>query len=344
MGDEKQDILEVSPEELAERLRSMGQPAYRLRQILAWLYTERVDSFDAMSDLPLELRRSLEAAYTLFRPREVERLRSHDGETEKLLFELADGEQIESVWMKDAGRSTFCISSQAGCGLACRFCSTGAMGFGRNLRPSEIVAQVLALASATTWPANIVFMGMGEPLLNLEAVLLALETLTDARRMGLSPRRIAISTAGITPGIRKLMGGPVLPRLALSLNSPFDEQRSELMPINRKYPLADVLDACREYSARSNRQMVFEYVLLGDVNSSDAAARALAQLAQRLEAIVNVILFNTAEASPFHPPTATEVRRFKAVLKREGVRVTERFRRGRDIAAACGQLRGKHPA
>ena len=344
MHDQPQDILETHPDCLARWLESHGEPAYRLGQILDWVYGKRADSFSTMSNLSLGLRARLQATFSFFAASEIERLRSRDGATEKFLLGLHDGEQVESVWMNDLGHHTFCISSQAGCALNCCFCATGAMGFGRNLKLKEILAQVVALARANGWPANIVFMGMGEPLLNLEAVVPALESLTDLKRFGLGARHITVSTAGVTPGIRKLSRCSARAKLALSLNSPFDDQRSVLMPVNRQYPLPGVLDACREYSERTGRRIVFEYVLLGGVNTSCSTACALAGLARNLGALVNLISFNPVPQCGFHPPARDEVHLFREVLEKEGVRVTERFRRGRDIAAGCGQLKGKHRA
>ena len=340
---ERRHILDASPDELAAWLAESGQPGYRLGQILEWTYVRRVDSFDAMTNLPAALRDALSDAYTIDPLRECERLTSEDGATGKLLFELDDGEQIESVWMNDAGRHTFCISSQAGCQLGCVFCATGAGAFGRNLTTSEILGQVTALARMTGEPRNVVFMGMGEPLLNLEAVIPVLEALTDERRFGLGARRLTVSTAGITPGIGELAACGVRPNLALSLNSPFDEQRRELMPVGVKYPLDGVLEACADYAASTGRRIVLEYVLLGGINTTLVAAGALAKIARNLGALVNLIPYNSVGVPGLKQPAKEEVARFRAVLEDKGVEVAERFRRGRDIAAACGQLRGKHP-
>lgn len=327
---------------LARWLESQGEPAYRLSQIFKCLYVEGVASFSSMTTLPLALRARLDRAFSLFRPKEVARLISHDGRSAKFAFELEDGEEIESVWMRDQEHATFCISSQAGCVLKCRFCATGAAGFSRNLELREILGQVRALARAMGWPANIVFMGMGEALLNLDVVVPALEALTDPQRFALGARRITVSTAGVTPGIRELASCPVRPTLALSLNSPFDGQRSHLMPINKRYPLTGVLEACKDYAERTGRRIVLEYVLLGGVNTSAEAARAVAEIARGLRALVNLIEFNPVPECGFRPPARREANEFRAALKKEGVKVSQRFRRGRDILAGCGQLTGKH--
>ncbi len=343
MSRKPQDILDVSPDDLGRWLEDRREPRYRLDQVLKCLYGDRVASFSEMTTLPLRLRTLLAEAFRFPVLKETGRLTSHDRASVKLAFELEDGEEIESVCMKDGDHLTFCISSQAGCALKCRFCATGAGGFGRNLETGEILGQVLALARGNGWPANVVFMGMGEPLLNPDAVEAALQALVDPRRFGLGARRITLSTAGITPEIRKLAECPVRPNLALSLNSPFDAERSRLMPVNRQHPLAGALDACEEYARRTGRRVSLEYVLLGGVNTSPAAARAVAEIARSLHAMVNLIAFNPVPGCGFHPPGRDEADEFKAVLREAGVQVTQRFRRGRDILAACGQLRGKHP-
>jgi len=339
---ERRHILDVTPDELAEWLAAGEQPRYRLAQILEWAYGRRVDSFDAMSNLPADLRERLAESFRIEGPSEVERLTSEDGATGKLLLELDDGERIECVWMNDDGRHTFCISSQAGCPLGCVFCATGAGGFRRNLTVAEILGQVMALARATGELRNIVFMGMGEPLLNLAAVIPSLEALADERRFGLGARRLTVSTAGIPVGIHALAAFGVRPNLALSLNSPFDEQRRELMPVGATHPLAEVLDACGNYARVTGRRILIECVLLGGVNTSAEAAEAVAGIARDLKALVNLIPFNRVEGAAFREPTRDETAEFKAVLEAKGVGVTERYRRGRDIAAACGQLRGGH--
>jgi len=343
MEDRRPSILEVTPEELLDWLREAGEPAYRLTQILSWVYERRAGSFDAMTNLGRDLRTRLAESFSLAPLRVIGQERSRDGASEKYLFELADGEQIESVRMGGDGHHAFCISSQAGCALGCLFCATGGMGFGRNLTVAEILGQVTALAGGDAWPANIVFMGMGEPLLNLEAVVPALEALADERRFGLGLRRITVSTAGVTPGIKQLAAAPVQPNLALSLNSPFDEERSRLMPINRKYPLRGVLAACRDYVQRTGRRLTLEYVLLGGVNTSPPAAREVARIAHEQGALVNLIAFNPVKGCAFESPHKDEVSRFRSLLEERGVRVTQRFRRGLDVAAGCGQLKGKHP-
>jgi 23S rRNA (adenine2503-C2)-methyltransferase len=305
------------------------------RQDIYWLYVKFAGTFEAMTNLPAALRQRLADEFVIGGLRVVDRQVSTDGETEKFLFECADGERVESVLMHGRPHATFCISSQAGCRLGCSFCATGAMGFARNLSTGEILAQVAALARQNGSVGNVVFMG-------LDAVIPALEALNDERRFALGARRITVSTAGITAGIQRLAAAKVRPCLALSLNSPFESQRSELMPINRRYPLAEVLDSCAEYGERTGRPLLLEYVMLANTNTSAPAARGVREIATRLGAAVNLIPFNPVEGCGHKPPRHDEVERFRKLIQEHGVTVTQRFRRGRDILAACGQLRGKH--
>jgi len=342
VSQDRQDVYELPPDGLAEWLKAAGEPAYRLKQLLEWLYVKFAASFEEMTNLPAALRERLAGQFTIGGLRVVERQVSTDGETEKFLFECADGEGVESVLMHGRPHATFCISSQAGCRLGCSFCATGAVGFARNLRPGEILGQVAALARQLGVMGNVVFMGMGEPLLNLDAVIPALEALTDERRFALGARRITVSTAGIPAGIERLAASRTRPCLALSLNSPFESQRSQLMPINRRYPLAGVLDACEQYAERTGRRLLLEYVMLANANTSAPAARGVRDIAERLGAAVNLIPFNPIEGCEHKPPRHDEVERFRKLVAEHGVTVTQRFRRGRDILAACGQLRGRH--
>jgi 23S rRNA (adenine2503-C2)-methyltransferase len=338
----KPHMLETTPDQLAAWLAEHDEPRFRADQILDWVCAKRVDSFDAMANLSAELRTKLADAFDIAPLPVAAQQVSDDGETGKVLFTLADGEQIESVWMSDDDRFTFCISSQAGCPLDCHFCATGVGGFSRNLTVAEILGQVTALARITGHLRNVVFMGMGEPLLNLGAVVPALKALADERRFALGARRLTVSTAGITPGIRELATCGVRPNLALSLNSPSDTQRSEMMPVNRTHPLDEVLEACEDYADATGRRILLEYVLIGGVNTAYRAARQLGKIAHRLKALVNLIPFNPVPGSGYVSPTREEVATFRAALEKQHVQATERFRRGRDISAACGQLRGKH--
>ena len=340
MGEPSRHFLAVSPDELQAWLAAQGQPRYRAAQVLEWVYARAADGFEEMSNLPAALRAALAQAFDFFQPRCVGRQADPEGATEKFLLALRDGERIECVALHDRERTTFCLSVQAGCALGCRFCATGAAGFTRDLAPEEILGQVIVLRRAAAVPRNIVFMGMGEPLLNLDALLPALDALTDPRRFAMGARRITVSTAGIPAAIDRLAAHRVRPRLALSLGSPFDAQRSELMPVNRRYRLHEVLAACARYADRSGGRVSIEYVLLGGVNTSPEAAKAVADIATGLGARVNLIAMNPVEGSGFEGPSRAETATFRHILESRGVRVTERFRRGRAIAAGCGQLKG----
>jgi 23S rRNA (adenine2503-C2)-methyltransferase len=317
-------------------LASIGEPAYRVSQVMPALWKAPENAFADVSTLPVPLRQALDEAFSLPRLTLTTRQRSTDG-TEKFLFQLHDGQAIETVAIPDGERMTFCISSQAGCALQCAFCATGLMGFARNLAPHEIAGQVreLALLEPPVRPTNIVFMGMGEPLMNWDAVDTTLSILNDPRAVGVGARHITVSTVGVLPGIQALAARPEQFRLAISIHAPDDALRRSLMPINVKYPLADVVAAARAF----DRRVTFEYVMLHGVNDGDELARALALLARECGAFVNLIPLHPGGAGAFVPTTDAEIRRFAFQLRREGVEVAIRKSRGRDIAAACGQLR-----
>lgn len=337
----KADILDLSPEELTREFEAMRLKPFRARQVLSWVFGRWERDFAKMTDLSAELRRDLADRFRVGAGRVLEVSRTHVGGAAKLLFRMSDGACVEAVSMRDGNRHAACLSSQVGCAMGCAFCATGGMGFQRDLSCGEILLQVLEI-SRSEGPVNrVVFMGMGEPLLNLANVLRAVEALMDSQRFGLGGRRIAISTCGIVPGIRELACRNVPVRLALSLNSPFQEQRERLMPISKRYPLADLLKACEAYSEKTGRRVTLEYVLLKDENTSSAAAREVARVALRLAGKVNLIEHNPAKGSPFLSPTKEETRRFRDALRRAGVKVTIRFRRGRRIKAGCGQLAAK---
>ena len=335
------DILELSADELVREVATLGAQSFHSRQIASWVYERFVRDFAGMTNLSADLRRRLAAGFTVGRGEVAAVSRAERGATTKLLFAFPDGARVEAVSMREGSRHTACISCQAGCAMGCAFCATGKMGFRRNLSAGEILVQFLEVSRAEGGADRVVFMGMGEPLLNLENVLRAVACLTDTRCFGLGGRRITISTCGITPGIRALTGSGVSVRWALSLNSPFQEQREGLMPIARKYPLAGVLEACDEYKSVTRRRVTVEYVLLGGVNTSREAARGVAKIARRLESKVNLIEYNPSGGCPFVSPKKEETGRFRGVLEAEGVRVTIRFRRGREIGTGCGQLAGE---
>src|SRR5437762_116667 len=293
-----------------------------------------------MSDVPRALREQLAAEFALTTPELARRERSIDG-TEKFLLRLADGRQIESVFIPDTPSQTFCISTQVGCAMACTFCLTGKMGLIRNLTAGEIVGQVRVLASAiATGEAtfNIVLMGMGEPLHNYDETMKALRILADEHGFDLPPRRITLSTVGLLPALERLAKEPVMPNLAISLHAPTDAQRGALVPINRKYGVKEIVEACRRFPLKKRSRITFEYVLLAGVNDSPQDARRLARLVTGVKAKVNLIPLNAAAGIPFERPSDEAVDRFARIVSEHGVIVSVRKSRGRDIRAACGQL------
>ncbi len=321
---------------LAER----GEPAFRARQVYAWLYARRARGFDAMTDLGRELRARLGAEFELRWPALQARQESRDG-TVKSLFRLDDGATIESVFIPEERRRTICISTQAGCPLACAFCLTGITGYKRNLKPWEIlgqVAHVMSEAPEQDLPWNVVVMGMGEPLLNYDATLQALRIVMDRDGFGVPPRRVTLSTVGILPALERLMQEPVRPSLAISLHASNPELRRRLMPIEEKYALNDVLAAARRYPAPSGGRVTFEYVLLRGVNDTRAHAAELARLLRGFAGKVNLIPLNPAPEVPFQAPDPADVSAFCGVLAAARVTVSVRRARGQDILAACGQL------
>ena len=319
---------------------SRGWPAYRGDQIATWLYKNDVNSLEEMTNLPAELRSVLAADFELSSLEVVMTQRSTDG-TAKLLLRAMDGAQIEAVLIPEERRQTLCISTQVGCPLACSFCATGALGFTRNLRASEIVDQVL-LARKQLAPdeilSNLVFMGMGEPLLNLPAVSEAIRLFTDPKGFGMAPRRITVSTVGVLPQIAPLLEvAPI--HLAVSLHATTDEVRDVLVPLNKRYPIAALLETLREEPLINRRRPVFfEYTLMEGVNDSVEDARRLPKLIEGIASKVNVIPMNPHPDAPYKPPPPEVVDRFTATLHEAGIRVTLRRDRGRDIDAACGQL------
>ncbi|MBI2454795.1 MAG: 23S rRNA (adenine(2503)-C(2))-methyltransferase RlmN [candidate division NC10 bacterium] len=341
MNEKPVDLVGLLRSEVETLMGELDQPAYRGRQLFHWVQARRTRDTDSMTSLPRELRAVLAERVRVSRP-EVSRLqRSHDG-TRKYLFRLDDGEEIESVLIPDDGRLTACISTQAGCPLACRFCLTGLMGLRRNLGAAEIVGQILALQVGLEQGeriSNIVLMGMGEPLLNLPQVERALRILSDEQGANFSPRRITLSTAGHVPGIQKLAASDLGVNLAVSLSATTDAVRDEIMPINRRWPIADLLAACRAYPLPNRRRLTFEYVMLDGVNDSPGDARRLVGLLHGIRCKINVIPFNTAPDLPDRASPRERVEAFQRILQDAGLTATIRESRGRDISAACGMLR-----
>jgi 23S rRNA (adenine2503-C2)-methyltransferase len=336
----KQNLLNLLPSEAEELLRGFavkhGEKPFRGSQVVRHLWQNPADGFASMTDLPVAFRSLLDEDFTMPRLTLATRQESSDG-TEKFLFRLDDGEFIETVAIPEGPRLTICISSQAGCALQCAFCATGAMGFTRNLRMFEIAGQVreMRLLSPDKPVTNVVFMGMGEPMMNWRAVDPALTVLNSPSGLGIGARHITVSTVGVLPGIVALGERPEQFRLAISIHAPNDELRQSLMPINTKYPLASVIDAAKVFE----RRVTFEYVMLGGVNDGGEQAAELAELARECGAFVNLIPLHPGGAGNFTPSSAEQIQWFARRLRAQRVEVAVRKSRGMDIAAACGQLR-----
>lgn len=337
------NIKDLSPRELETFVTDKGLEPFRARQIGKWVYRKGAVSFDEMTDLSKDMREVMKSAFSVGDSIELlEEQISKDG-TKKYLFKLHDGNQIESVLIPDKGRHTLCISSQVGCALGCTFCLTGTVGRIRNLAPSEILDQFLlvnrySFGSVT----NIVFMGMGEPLDNLENLVRTLETMTDKNFLALSPKRITVSTSGVVPKIKEL-GERVSVNLAVSLNAPRDELRDKIMPINKKYPIKDLIKASVRFPVPPRKLLMFEYVLLSRVNDSDRDAHDLGHLLSGINCKVNLIPFNKAGPLPYRSPSRERVLSFQEILMSFGINVRIRKSRGCDILGACGQLAAKYP-
>ncbi|ORJ59595.1 23S rRNA (adenine(2503)-C(2))-methyltransferase RlmN [Geothermobacter hydrogeniphilus] len=333
------DLKNLTPEQLTEFLQGLGKEAFRARQLLRWIYKRGVCDLAAMTDLSKVLREDLagRAMISNWEPETVQV--SRDG-TRKYLFRLADGETVETVRIPmEGGRSTLCISSQVGCAMQCSFCLTGSFGLTRNLTIAEIVNQVCA-ARKDGPVNNIVLMGMGEPLHNLDNVIGALKILYAPEGFDYSPRRVTLSTSGLVPQMEEL-GCRVRVGLAVSLTAANDALRDRLMPINRRYPLDQLMTACRNYPLKPGERITFEYILLRGVNDAVADARELVRLLHGVKAKVNLIAFNEYAGSPFQTPDDRTIRRFQTFLLDHGLVAVRRASKGRDILAACGQLKGE---
>jgi len=341
------DLKSLLLSELQEQLCNLGEPSYRARQILDWLYKKRVDTIDKMTNLPRSLRSRLAEKLSLGKIEIVRMLGAHDT-TRKFLFRLTDENLIESVLIPAspalyggrADRRTICVSTQVGCAYGCKFCASGLEGFSRNLSANEIVDQLIAVERATSEKIdNIVFMGMGEPLANLENVLRAIRIINAEWGLGIGARHITISTSGLAPQIRKLAEEPLQIRLAISLHGATDEVRNRIMPINRRYNIETLLSACNYYSAHKKQRLTFEYILIADVNDSDEQARLLSRHARRLSAKVNLIPYNNVSGLTWARPSEKRQEKFLSILRAQGNPATLRREKGHDIDAACGQLR-----
>ncbi|MCE2437662.1 MAG: 23S rRNA (adenine(2503)-C(2))-methyltransferase RlmN [Pseudomonadales bacterium] len=341
-------LLGHSRPQLELLLSEMGEKSYRASQIMRWFYHQKIDDFQRMTDLSKSLRSCLDEALEVRRSPVRSIAKARDGVL-KWIVEVEGGGAVEAVLIPDRGRNTLCVSSQVGCALNCSFCATGKQGYAGNLSTADIVSQVwhatdhLAGAEGSgSELTNVVFMGMGEPLLNLDAVLPAVSILMDDMAFGLSKRRVTISTAGVVPGIRRLCGRTDA-SLAISLHAPNNELRSELVPMNRKYPIEDLLDACRSYLSTlgDRRVLTFEYTLLAGINDSVPLASELADLVGGLRAKVNLIPFNPFPGAAYRRPGPEAVLAFQNTLRRRGIMATCRATRGDQINAACGQLVGE---
>ena len=334
------DVADLDLHELEQHLAAAGVPRFHGRQIFQWMYRRGVTDFEAMTDLGRDLRSQLGRELTLSTPDVARRDRSVDGTT-KFLLRLADGQLIESVFIPDTPSQTFCISTQVGCAMKCAFCLTGRMGIVRNLTAGEIAGQVRVLLRELGMLGqrfNIVLMGMGEPLHNYDATMKALRILGDEHGLAVSPRRITLSTVGVLPALERLATEPFMPNLAISLHSTTEDQRDLLVPINRKYGLQDLLDACRRFPLKRRNRITFEYVLLRNVNDTAEDARRLVRLLHGIKAKVNLLPLNEAAGIPFERPSDDRVNRFAQILADHRLTVSVRKSRGRDIRAACGQL------
>ena len=353
MGD-KVRLLDLSYEQTEEMLRSWSEPAFRAKQLWTWLYGELESDPGSMNNLPRPLRERLAAECTVELLKPLVELSSNDGFTQKFLFGLRDGKSVETVLMGYKTRRSVCISTQVGCAMACPFCATGQAGFERNLTSGEIIAQVLFTACrlkrnkgpkhtagspSERGITNVVFMGMGEPFANYDAVWEAARKMTDPRGFGLGARHITISTVGIVHGIEKMAREDLQVGLAVSLHAPTDDLRDKLVPINKRFPIARLMQACREYQTITKRRITFEYALMSGVNDSPAQARQLAHLLKGMAAHVNLIPLNPTAGSPLQPTLRPEIRAFCAELEAQDIPCTVRIGRGLDINAGCGQLR-----
>jgi 23S rRNA (adenine2503-C2)-methyltransferase len=360
VNDKRIDLLNLDSHELTGLVERWGEPVYRVKQIQRWIYHELVDDFDAMSNLPHPFRARLKAETTLGALALVATQDSADGLTQKALFKMADGQTVETVLMRyldapgspedsadppNVARRTVCISTQVGCPVGCPFCETGQAGFIRNLTFGEIVAQVLYFARAQKRAGleipltNIVIMGMGEPFMKFNVTWRAIEALTDAARFGMGARRITVSTSGYIDGIRQLIEKHSQVNLAVSLHAPDDALRDILVPVNRKFPLRELMQACRDYVRATRRRITFEYALMDGINDSAAQAQAVAELLGGLLCHVNLIPLNPTSESPYKRSPYARVKQFEQVLRAAGIPTTLRVEKGIEIAAGCGQLR-----
>lgn len=343
----KTDIKSLQLDELEKTVHGLGQPLYRSHQIADWLYKKRVQTFDEMSDLPRNFRAELAERFT-FSKIEIVRVLGSKDTTRKFLFRLADQSMIETVLIpaspalygSRSDRRTVCVSTQVGCAYGCKFCASGLDGFSRNLQPNEIVDQLIAIERETAERIdNVVFMGMGEPLANLDNVMSAIRIINAPWGLGIGARHITVSTSGLAPQIRKLADERLQIRLAISLHGATNEVRDQIMPVNRRHNLETLLAACDYYAKHKKQRLTFEYILIANVNDSPEQARRLGRIARRLDAKVNLIPYNTVHGLTWSRPSPDKQENFLSILRQAEVAATLRREKGHDIDAACGQLR-----
>ena len=339
------NLYDLRREELSSLLAGWGFSQFHAGRLWAYLYRQKVRSFEEMSELRPDLLNLLQEKVVLNRSEAIAKLDSSDGMTQKYLLELVDGLTIETVIMRYSGRTTACLSTQVGCAMGCVFCATGQMGFARHLSPGEIVAQVLFLSavleSRDEQLRNIVFMGMGEPLHNYEATMAAVDILTDDHGLAIGPRYITVSTVGLPPAIRRLADEKRRINLAVSLHAATDEERDRLVPVNKKWPLAEIVDACQEYIHKRGGHVFFEWALIAGKNDTPEQAHALGRLLQGIEAHVNLIPLNPTAEFDGKPSQDSAARQFQQILSTYAIPSTVRRRRGIDINAGCGQLQAR---
>lgn len=341
MPHKKEDLKDLSLDELKARLKSLKIEPYRAEQIFEWIYQKGAASFGEMTDLPKKLRDYLNDKFRIFSSETINRQVSKSDGTRKYLFRLGDSETVEAVLIPAKDRRTICLSSQVGCAFGCKFCASGLLGFKRDLRCGEILEQALRIQNDIKGQriTNVVIMGTGEPLINYDNVMKAVSVLNSPYGFAIGARKITVSTAGFIPGIKRFMEEKEQFELSISLHTASDKVRTCLMPINEKFPLSKLMEVCREYTRKKGRIITFEYVLIKGVNASREDASALSKLLGALNCKVNLIPFNPVSNFEFKPPAEKEICEFQDVLKKHGINSTIRTQRGSDIDAACGQLR-----
>lgn len=333
------NILSLSEDELIEILSKRGFKAFRVKQIFEWIYQKKVSSFDEMTNLPLDIRSFLNKNFKLYSLKLKDKQISIDEETKKYLFELEDGYLIESVLILSEKRRTICVSTQVGCSIRCTFCASGKKGFFRDLKAFEIIEQIIHITKDTNQsPTHIVFMGMGEPLLNLDELVRSIEIISHEKYLKISQRRITISTVGVLENIKKLKEKNLKCNLALSLHAPTDEIRNKIMPYTKKYKLKDILKELQSYQDKTKRDISFEYILIENINDGIEHAKELFYLLKNFQCSINLIPYNPIDGLNYKRPQNDRIKKFKSYLIAQKLNVFQRYSKGNDISASCGQL------